>query len=252
MPLFVMGRGSNLLVRDGGIRGVVVHLARGEFKQSRGARRPDHGRRRREADANSPIAARDAQIGGFEWFEGIPGNVGGALRMNAGAMGGETFRQVVSVRFVDPHGEFPHAARPARWTCTTGTCGTLDEELRGLGDVRRPAEHAGGNRGSCSMQSTQKRTTIAAAANRAPAASSRTPSPMPGGQTRRRTRPQRHARRRREGLGDPREFHRERRRRAPRTTCLSLIEQIKDKALQRARARAGNRSADRRRRERAP
>nr|MDQ3623381.1 FAD-binding protein [Verrucomicrobiota bacterium] len=57
-------------------------------------------------------AARAAQIGGFEWLEGIPGNVGGALRMNAGAMGGETFRQVVSVRYVDPEGNF-HTRTPA-------------------------------------------------------------------------------------------------------------------------------------------
>jgi UDP-N-acetylmuramate--alanine ligase len=110
IPLFVMGRGSNLLVRDGGIRGVVARLARGEFK-----RLEVHGThigagvgvRQREL----AIAARDAQIGGFEWFEGIPGNVGGALRMNAGAMGGETFRQVVSVRFVDANGEF-HTRMP--------------------------------------------------------------------------------------------------------------------------------------------
>ena len=110
IPLFVMGRGSNLLVRDGGIRGVVARLARGEFKRlevhgthiSAGV-----GVRQREL----ALAARDAQIGGFEWFEGIPGNVGGALRMNAGAMGGETFRQVVSVRFVDANGEF-HTRMP--------------------------------------------------------------------------------------------------------------------------------------------
>jgi UDP-N-acetylenolpyruvoylglucosamine reductase len=111
IPLFVMGRGSNLLVRDGGILGMVVHLARGEFKRlevhgthiSAGV-----GVKQREL----AIAARDAQIGGFEWFEGIPGNVGGALRMNAGAMGGETFRQVVSVRFVDANGEF-HTRMPS-------------------------------------------------------------------------------------------------------------------------------------------
>jgi len=111
IPLFVMGRGSNLLVRDGGIRGVVVHLARGEFRHievhgthiSAGV-----GVKQREL----AIAARDAQIGGFEWFEGIPGNVGGALRMNAGAMGGETFSQVVSVRFVDAGGEF-HTRMPS-------------------------------------------------------------------------------------------------------------------------------------------
>ncbi|MEQ1854365.1 MAG: UDP-N-acetylmuramate--L-alanine ligase, partial [Chthoniobacteraceae bacterium] len=111
IPLFVMGRGSNLLVRDGGIRGVVAHLARGEFKRlevhgthiSAGV-----GVKQREL----AIAARDAGIGGFEWFEGIPGNVGGALRMNAGAMGGETFKQVVSVRFVDANGEF-HTRMPS-------------------------------------------------------------------------------------------------------------------------------------------
>jgi len=97
-------------VRDGGIRGVVARLARGEFKRlevhgthiSAGV-----GVRQREL----AIAARDAQIGGFEWFEGIPGNVGGALRMNAGAMGGETFKQVVAVRFVDANGEF-HTRMP--------------------------------------------------------------------------------------------------------------------------------------------
>jgi UDP-N-acetylmuramate--L-alanine ligase/UDP-N-acetylenolpyruvoylglucosamine reductase len=105
LPLFVMGRGSNLLVRDGGIRGVVVHLARGEFKRlevhdvfiSAGV-----GVKQREL----AIAARDAQMGGFEWLEGIPGNIGGGLRMNAGAMGGEMFQRVVSVRFVDANGEF--------------------------------------------------------------------------------------------------------------------------------------------------
>jgi UDP-N-acetylmuramate--alanine ligase len=105
VPLFVMGRGSNLLVRDGGIRGAVVYLGRGEFRKlevrgnqiSAGA-----GVRQKEL----ALAARDAGLGGFEWFEGIPGNVGGALRMNAGAMGQETFGQVVSVRYVDRTGEF--------------------------------------------------------------------------------------------------------------------------------------------------
>ena len=110
VSIFVLGRGSNLLVRDGGIRGVVVHLARGEFKKLEvkgetiiaGA-----GVRQKELS----IAARDAGLTGFEWFEGIPGNVGGALRMNAGAMGSEAFAQVVSVRYVDAAGEF-HTRTP--------------------------------------------------------------------------------------------------------------------------------------------
>lgn len=111
LPLFVIGRGSNLLVRDGGIRGVVVYLGRGEFRHlevrdhcvSAGA-----GVRLKEL----ALAARDAGLGGFEWFEGIPGNVGGALRMNAGAMGSDTFSQVVSLRYVDGAGE-THTCTPA-------------------------------------------------------------------------------------------------------------------------------------------
>jgi UDP-N-acetylenolpyruvoylglucosamine reductase len=50
-------------------------------------------------------AARNAGLGGFEWMEGIPGNLGGCLRMNAGAMGSQTFDQVVSMRFLDGGGE---------------------------------------------------------------------------------------------------------------------------------------------------
>jgi len=100
IPLMVMGRGSNLLIRDGGIRGVVVHLARGEFRKievNGGQITAGVGVKLKEL----AYAARDAEIGGFEWMEGIPGNVGGGLRMNAGAMGAETFGNVVSVRYMD-------------------------------------------------------------------------------------------------------------------------------------------------------
>jgi UDP-N-acetylmuramate--L-alanine ligase/UDP-N-acetylenolpyruvoylglucosamine reductase len=112
IPLFVIGRGSNLLIRDGGISGAVVHLARGEF------RRIEVAETTITAGAGVKLkelayAARDALIAGFEWLEGIPGQVGGALRMNAGAMGGETFGQVVSVRFVDEQGKF-HTKTPTQ------------------------------------------------------------------------------------------------------------------------------------------
>lgn len=111
IPLMVMGRGSNLLVRDGGIRGVVVHLDRGEFHQL------EIDRFRITAGAGVKLkelaqAAKTAGIGGFEWMEGIPGCVGGALRMNAGAMGSETFGQVLSLRVVDSEGQI-HARVPA-------------------------------------------------------------------------------------------------------------------------------------------
>ena len=104
IPVRVVGRGSNLLVRDGGIRGVVIHPTGGTFSDiSIGARN--------EITAGAGVRlkklasiAGGGGIGGFEWMEGIPGNVGGALRMNAGAMGSETFDQVLRVTFLDEDG----------------------------------------------------------------------------------------------------------------------------------------------------
>ena len=104
IPLMVIGRGSNMLVLDGGVAGVVVHLGRGEFHriEIEGTRiTAGAGIKLKEL----AMAAKAAGIGGFEWMEGIPGNVGGALRMNAGAMGGETFKQVKSLRLVDGEGQ---------------------------------------------------------------------------------------------------------------------------------------------------
>ena len=104
IPVRVVGRGSNLLVRDGGIRGAVIHPTGGVFSEvTVGARN--------EVTAGAGVrlkklasVAGGSGIGGFEWMEGIPGNVGGALRMNAGAMGVETFDQVVRVTFLDEDG----------------------------------------------------------------------------------------------------------------------------------------------------
>jgi UDP-N-acetylmuramate--L-alanine ligase/UDP-N-acetylenolpyruvoylglucosamine reductase len=97
LPIRVIGRGSNLLVRDGGIAGVVIHPGRGEFLAIENL---GGGRLRAGAGVRFKAlawAAREAGIGGFEWMEGIPGTVGGGLRMNAGAMGVQTFDQAVSV-----------------------------------------------------------------------------------------------------------------------------------------------------------
>jgi len=103
LPLFVVGRGSNLLVRDGGIRGVVVHPRGGDFEKidldgceiTAGA-----GVKLRQV----AYAARAANLGGLEWMEGIPGAVGGGLRMNAGAMGAQTFGNVTRIRYLDAEG----------------------------------------------------------------------------------------------------------------------------------------------------
>ena len=106
LEIFVMGRGSNLLVRDGGINGLVIHPNGGEFTQV------EVSADNFEITAGAAVglkrlcgAAAKANIGGFEWMEGIPGSVGGSLRMNAGAMGIETFDQVVRVRVADATGE---------------------------------------------------------------------------------------------------------------------------------------------------
>ena len=106
LPLFVIGRGSNLLVRDGGIRGVVVHPSGGDFEtiEINGSEiTAGVGAKLKEV----AYAAKAAGLGGLEWMEGIPGEVGGGLRMNAGAMGSETFERVIRVRYLDNEGA-PH------------------------------------------------------------------------------------------------------------------------------------------------
>jgi UDP-N-acetylenolpyruvoylglucosamine reductase len=106
LPLFVIGRGSNLLVRDGGIRGVVVHPCGGDFDKievNSSEITAGVGVKLREV----AYAARAANLGGLEWMEGIPGVVGGGLRMNAGAMGAQTFESVTRIRYLDADGN-PH------------------------------------------------------------------------------------------------------------------------------------------------
>ena len=110
LPIFVIGRGSNLLVRDGGIRGVVIHPGGGEFD------RVEVNGTTITAGVGAKLkqvayAGKSAGIGDLEWMEGIPGEVGGALRMNAGAMGYQTFDNVVSVRYLDSQG-MPHVKAP--------------------------------------------------------------------------------------------------------------------------------------------
>lgn len=104
IPLFVMGRGSNLLARDGGFRGVVICLAHPQFTgvEVMGARLVCGAGARLKAVA---MEARRHSLAGLEFLEGIPGTVGGALRMNAGAMGGTTFTALESARLMDLAGD---------------------------------------------------------------------------------------------------------------------------------------------------
>ncbi len=103
LPIFLLGRGSNLLVRDGGIRGIVIHLGQPAFSSLRVEAHEVHGGagvRLREI----AFAARKQGLGGLEFMEGIPGNLGGALRMNAGAMGSAMSEVVSRVRVMHRDG----------------------------------------------------------------------------------------------------------------------------------------------------
>jgi UDP-N-acetylmuramate dehydrogenase len=103
IPVTIIGLGSNLLVRDGGIEGVVIRLGRG-FGEIR--IEDDHRLRAGTAvpDVKVARAAADAGIAGLSFYRGIPGCVGGALRMNGGAHGRETKEVLVEARAVDRQG----------------------------------------------------------------------------------------------------------------------------------------------------
>jgi UDP-N-acetylmuramate dehydrogenase len=104
IPITIVGIGSNLLVREGGIPGFVIRLSAKGFGEAElisptriraGAATPD----KRVA-----ALAYEAGLGGFHFYHGIPGGIGGALRMNAGANGVETRERVVEVRALDRKG----------------------------------------------------------------------------------------------------------------------------------------------------
>ena len=104
VPVTVLGVGSNLLVRDGGIPGVVVRLGRAFAGIE--AKGEDVRAGASALDTNVAKAALDAGIAGLEFLSGIPGTIGGALRMNAGAYGIEMKDVIVAVRALDVAGVF--------------------------------------------------------------------------------------------------------------------------------------------------
>src|SRR6266851_3993615 len=103
IPVTVVGLGSNLIVRDGGVPGVVIRLGRAfgdvtiepDARVRAGAAAPD---------VRVAKAAQEAGIAGLAFLRGIPGAIGGALRMNGGAYGGETKDVLVEARGVDRAG----------------------------------------------------------------------------------------------------------------------------------------------------
>lgn len=132
LPVYVIGLGSNLLVRDGGVPGVVIRLGRG-FSEIK----VEDGHRLRAGTAVPDVkvarAAAEAGIRGLAFYRGIPGSIGGALRMNAGAHGRETKDCLVSARAIDPSGTihvlsladmgfiYRHSGIPNDWIFTEAT-----------------------------------------------------------------------------------------------------------------------------------
>ena len=104
IPVYVIGAGSNLIVRDGGVPGVIIRLGRG-FNEVK----IEDGQRIRAGAAMLDVkVAREAQkagIAGLAFYSGIPGSIGGALRMNGGAYGGETKHVLIEARGVDRTGK---------------------------------------------------------------------------------------------------------------------------------------------------
>lgn len=124
VPVTVIGVASNLLVRDGGINGVVVRLGRGFVDIT--AREHSIEAGAGALDLNVALTAREAGIAGLEFLCGIPGTVGGGLRMNAGAYGSEFKDALSSAVALDTHGT-QHALPIAELQLSYRHCGLPED-----------------------------------------------------------------------------------------------------------------------------
>ena len=153
VPVTVVGIGSNLLVREGGIPGFVVRLSAKGFGEAEVI-----GPTRIRAGAATPdkrvaALARAAGIGGFHLYHGIPGAIGGALRMNAGANGVETRERVAEVRGLDRKGNvhvlsnadmgysYRHSSAPADLTFTSAILEGYPEDRETIRRLMDEVQH---------------------------------------------------------------------------------------------------------------
>ncbi|HEY2756313.1 MAG TPA: UDP-N-acetylmuramate dehydrogenase [Pseudolabrys sp.] len=127
MPVTAIGLGSNLIVRDGGVDGVVIRLGRGFSEVTI---EPNHRVRAGTAvpDVKVARAAADAGIAGMAFLRGIPGAIGGALRMNGGAYGRETKDVLVEARALDRAGKV-HILSAADMHYTYRHCGAPEDVI---------------------------------------------------------------------------------------------------------------------------
>jgi UDP-N-acetylmuramate dehydrogenase len=143
VPVTVLGVASNLLVRDGGVPGIVVRLGRGFAAIDIRGDRIVAGAG--ALDLNVALAAREGGLAGLEFLSGIPGTVGGALRMNGGAYGAETKDVLVSAAALDPQGgrhelsaeelglTYRHCRLPDDWIFTSATFAGSPDDRAAIG-----------------------------------------------------------------------------------------------------------------------
>lgn len=146
-PLFWLGLGSNVLIRDGGFPGTVIHTAKMQAKISIISQ--DANGLVMYVDAGVPCAkiakfAAKHFVTGAEFFAGIPGTMGGALAMNAGAFGGETWPHVIAVDVINRHGQIMRREPNAYQVGYRSVVGAADEwfvgaELRFLAGDQQTA-----------------------------------------------------------------------------------------------------------------
>jgi UDP-N-acetylmuramate dehydrogenase len=125
IPVYVIGVGSNLLVRDGGVPGVVIRLGRG-FSGIKVENETCVRVGTAVLDVRVARFAHDNFIDGLTFLRGIPGSIGGALRMNGGAYGGETKDILVEARGVDRSGKL-HVMSNADMKYTYRHCGAPED-----------------------------------------------------------------------------------------------------------------------------
>jgi UDP-N-acetylmuramate dehydrogenase len=158
IPVYLLGVGSNTLLRDGGFPGVVIRLGGKAFGSieiegqtvTAGAA---------ALDATVAKTAARAGLQGLGFYVGVPGTIGGALRMNAGAHGGDTHQHLVSARALSPNGaihdlpaedlglSYRHCALPADWIflsatfqCEPGDAEALQAELTHVQETREATQ----------------------------------------------------------------------------------------------------------------
>ncbi|MBM3468647.1 MAG: UDP-N-acetylmuramate dehydrogenase [Alphaproteobacteria bacterium] len=129
VPIAIIGAGSNVLIHDGGVKGVVIRLGRG-FSSIRIEEEHLHVGAA-ALDRTVSLTCRDAGLGGFEFLVGIPGTIGGAIRMNAGAYGAEIKDVLVYANVLDLEGKhhrltvndlamsYRHSSLPEGWIVTS-------------------------------------------------------------------------------------------------------------------------------------